>query len=90
MRDKTNKLDYIHHMSLCVRYVKNLNNLRNNTIMRKSWYLFLESFEICENPFSKGIEEGIIEPKDLISLIIYLKVASRCENSDEYFMLTSL
>ena len=38
----------------------------------------------------KIYKEGIIEPKDLIELMVHLRIASKCENVDEYFMPTLL
>ena len=34
----------------------------------------------------KVYSKGIIEPKDLIGLMVHLGIASKCENGDEYFM----
>ena len=34
----------------------------------------------------KVYSKGIIEPKDLIGLMMHLGIASKCENGDEYFM----
>ena len=31
-------------------------------------------------------KEGVIEPKNVMDLMVHLKVASRCENGSEYFM----
>eukprot|EP00731_Ephydatia_muelleri_P014861 Em0008g581a len=38
----------------------------------------------------KVYSKGIIEPKDLIELMVHLRIASKCENGDEYFMPTLL
>ena len=38
----------------------------------------------------KIYKEGIIEPKDLIELMVHLRIASKCENVNEYFMPTLL
>ena len=43
----------------------------------------LEYLQI-ESP--KVYSKGIIEPKDLIGLMVHLGIASKCENGDEYFM----
>ena len=34
----------------------------------------------------KIYKEGIIQSKDLITLMVHLRIASKCENKDEYFM----
>ena len=34
----------------------------------------------------KIYKEGIIEPKDLIELMVHLRIASKCDNADEFFM----
>eukprot|EP00731_Ephydatia_muelleri_P014968 Em0008g688a len=41
-------------------------------------YLHIES--------QKVHSKGIIKPKDMISLMVHLGIASKCENGDEYFM----
>ena len=38
----------------------------------------------------KVYSKGIIEPMDLIELMVHLRIASKCENGDEYFMPTLL
>ena len=45
-------------------------------------YLHIES--------PKVYSKGIIEPKDLIELMVHLRIASKCENGEEYFMPTLL
>ena len=43
-----------------------------------------------ESPKVYSTCKGIIEPKDLIGLMVHLGIASKCENGDEYFMPTLL
>ena len=45
-------------------------------------YLHIES--------PKVYRKGIIEPEDLIDLMVHLGIACKCENGDEYFMPTLL
>ena len=45
---------------------------------------------ISERLLELVCKKGIIEPKDLIALMVHLKIASKCENTDEYFMPTLL
>ena len=43
-------------------------------------------FEYLQIESPKVYSKGIIEPKDLIGLMMHLGIASKCENGDEYFM----
>ena len=47
-------------------------------------------FEYLRIETPKVYSKGIIEPKDLIQLMVHLRIASKCENGDEYFMPTLL
>ncbi|KAL5491065.1 hypothetical protein EMCRGX_G016282 [Ephydatia muelleri] len=46
--------------------------------------------EYLHSESPKVYSKGIIEPKDLIGLMVHLGIASKCENGDEYFMPTLL
>ena len=46
--------------------------------------------EYIKIQFPKIYKEGIIEPKNLIELMVHLEIASIYENADEYFMPTLL
>ena len=41
---------------------------------------------ISEQLLQYVYSKGIIEPKDLIGLMVHLGIASKCENGDDYFM----
>eukprot|EP00731_Ephydatia_muelleri_P013289 Em0007g599a len=79
-------LDIISEIIRCVAFdkTKHFNGMlakaKNEGIIsgRLLEYVQIQSPEIYK--------EGIIEPKNLIELMVHLKIASKYENADEYFM----
>ena len=83
-------LDIISETVRCVAFDKTQHFSDMLARANKEGIISGRLLEYVKNQSPKIYKEGIIEPKDLIELMVYLKIASKCENADEYFMPTLL
>ena len=76
--------DIVSNIIKCVAFDSRKRHLSSMFVRANKEGIISE--ELFKKIQSSNIFKGVIEPKDLLNLMVHLKIASKCENKDEYFM----